>query len=80
MSAPSIAKIASTPRCPLIANWAVKLVAPLVSVIVPAASSSKVLKSLIQGQLTHCLAGKLFASRRALALRLGNRSSPRSRV
>jgi hypothetical protein len=45
MSAPSMAKVASTPRCPLMANCAVKLVAPLASVMVPAASSSSVLKS-----------------------------------
>ena len=36
---------ASTPRCPLMANCAVKLVAPLASVMVPAASNSRVLKS-----------------------------------
>ena len=45
MSAPSIANVASTPRCPLIANCAVKFVAPFESVIVPAASRSRVLKS-----------------------------------
>ena len=45
MSAPSIANVASTPRWPLMANCAVKLVAPLASVMVPAASSSSVLKS-----------------------------------
>ena len=45
MSAPSMAKVASTPRWPLMANCAVKLVAPLASVMVPAASSSNVLKS-----------------------------------
>ena len=45
MSAPSMANIASTPRCPSMANCCVKFVAPFVSVIVPAASSSSVLKS-----------------------------------
>jgi hypothetical protein len=45
ISAPSMAKVASTPRCPLMANCAVKLVAQLESVIVPAASSRSVLKS-----------------------------------
>jgi len=45
VSAPSIAKVASTPRCPLIANCAVKFVAPFASVMVPAESSSKLLKS-----------------------------------
>ena len=45
MSAPSIAKVASTPRWPLMANCAVKLVAPLASVMVPAASRRRELKS-----------------------------------
>jgi len=45
MSAPSMAKVASTPRCPLMANCWVKFVAPFTSVIVPAASRSRVLKS-----------------------------------
>jgi len=44
-SAPSMAKTASTPRCPFTANCAVKLVAPFVSVMVPAASRSNWLKS-----------------------------------
>ena len=44
-SAPSRAKTASTPRCPFTANCCVKLVAPFVSVIVPAASRSNWLKS-----------------------------------
>ena len=45
MSAPSIANTASTPLCPLMANCCVKFVAPLTSVMVPAASRSSVLKS-----------------------------------
>ena len=45
VSALSIAKVASTPRWPLMANCWVKLVAPLASVMVPAASSSSWLKS-----------------------------------
>jgi hypothetical protein len=45
VSAPSMAKTASTPRWPLIANCWVKFVAPLTSVMVPAASNSNVLKS-----------------------------------
>jgi len=45
MSAPSMAKVASTPRWPLMANCAVKFVAPLASVMVPAASSKRLEKS-----------------------------------
>ena len=40
-----MAKVASTPRWPLMANCWVKLVAPLASVMVPAASSNNWLKS-----------------------------------
>jgi hypothetical protein len=45
LSAPSMANTAAVPRCPLTANCCVKLDAPLVSVMVPAASSSSWLKS-----------------------------------
>ena len=45
LSAPSMAKTAAVPRCPLTANCCVKFDAPLVSVMVPAASSSSWLKS-----------------------------------
>ena len=44
-SVPSVAKTAVTPRCPFIENCCVKFAAPLVSVIVPAASRSSLLKS-----------------------------------
>ena len=44
VSAPSMAKTASTPRWPLMANCCVKFVWPLASVMVPAASSSNWLK------------------------------------
>src|ERR1035441_7555944 len=42
---PSIAKTEAAPRCPLTVNCWVKFAAPLVSVIVPAASSNNLLKS-----------------------------------
>jgi len=45
VSAPSMAKTDAVPRCPFTANCCVKLAAPFVSVIVPAASSSNLLKS-----------------------------------
>src|SRR5437016_9697678 len=45
VSAPSTANTVATPRCPFTANCCVKFAAPLVSVIVPAASSSNLLKS-----------------------------------
>src|ERR1039457_6750903 len=45
LSAPSIANTAAVPRCPLTANCCVKFEVPLVSVMVPAASSNNWLKS-----------------------------------
>jgi hypothetical protein len=45
VSAPSMAKAASTPRWPLMENCCVKFVWPLASVMVPAASSNNWLKS-----------------------------------
>ena len=73
MSAPSMAKVASTPRWPLMANCWVKLVAPLASVMVPAASSRRVDEvAPVQRKLTDGLAGELFAARGRLALGLGN--------
>src|SRR6266850_2691655 len=45
VSAPSMAKTAAEPRWPLTANCCVKLAAPLVSVMVPAARRRSLLKS-----------------------------------
>src|SRR5215831_5693648 len=45
VSAPSSANTVAVPRCPFTANCCVKFAAPLVSVIVPAASKSSLLKS-----------------------------------
>ena len=45
LSAPSMAKTAAVPRWPFTANCCVKFAAPLVSVMVPAASRSNWLKS-----------------------------------
>ena len=45
VSNPSIANTVAVPRCPFTANCWVKLAAPLASVMVPAASSSNLLKS-----------------------------------
>ena len=78
MSAPSMAKVASTPRCPLMANCAVKLVAPLVSVMVPAASSSSVLKSrLFSGSSLTAWLDSSSPPVAAGALRMETVSSPR---
>ena len=79
MSAPSMAKVASTPRWPLIANWAVKLVAPLASVMVPAASSRSELKSrLFKGSsLTAWLDSSSPPVATACSLRAETVSSPR---
>ena len=52
VSAPSSENTVADPRCPLTANCCVKFAAPFASVIVPAASSSSLLKSrVLSGRL-----------------------------